>query len=68
MVERKSGYAVNAKVAHKTSELVNQAIIEGIGPYARRVKRSPTRISTVCCVNMYPRKDQWQQLKWRKLQ
>ena len=38
MVERKSGYAVIAKVAHKTSELVNQAIIEGLGTYAPRVK------------------------------
>jgi IS30 family transposase len=38
MVERKSGYAVIAKVTHKTSELVSQAIIEGLGPYAPRVK------------------------------
>jgi IS30 family transposase len=38
MVERKSGHAVIAKVAHKTFELVSQAIIEGLGPYAPRVK------------------------------
>ena len=38
MVERKSGFGVIVKVAHKTSELVSNAIIEGLRPFADRVK------------------------------
>jgi IS30 family transposase len=38
MVERKSGFGVIFKVAHKTSELVSNAIIEGLQPFAGRVK------------------------------
>ena len=38
MVERKSGFGVIVKVAHKTSELVSKAIMEGLQPFAGRVK------------------------------
>jgi len=38
MVERKSGFGVIVKVAHKTSELVSKAIMEGLQPFADRVK------------------------------
>ena len=38
MVERKSGYAVMAKVSNKTSELVSSAIVNKLKPLAARVK------------------------------
>ena len=38
MVERKSGYAVIAKVPNKTSELVGSAIVSNIKPFSARVK------------------------------
>jgi len=38
MVERKSGFGVIVKVAHKTSDLVSRAIVEGLQPFADRVK------------------------------
>jgi len=38
VVERKSGYAVIAKVANKTSDLVGAAIIRMLKPYKARVK------------------------------
>jgi transposase, IS30 family len=38
MVERKSGYAVMAKVTNKTSELVSSAIVDKLQPLAARVK------------------------------
>ncbi len=38
MVERKSSFGVIVNVAHKTSELVSNAIIEGFQPFAGRVK------------------------------
>ena len=38
MVERKSGFGVIVKVAHKTSDLVSRAIVEGLRPFANRVK------------------------------
>ena len=38
MVERKSGYAVLAKVANKTSELVSSAIVSNLKPLCERVK------------------------------
>jgi len=38
MVERKSGYAVIAKVANKTSALVSSAIVDKLKPMAVRVK------------------------------
>jgi len=38
MVERKSGYAVMAKVEKKTSELVSSAIVHRLAPLAARVK------------------------------
>jgi transposase, IS30 family len=38
MVERKSGYAVMAKVEKKTSELVSSAIVDMLQPLAARVK------------------------------
>jgi IS30 family transposase len=38
MVERKSGYAVMAKVEKKTSELVSSAIVDKLKPMAARVK------------------------------
>ena len=38
MVERKSGYAVMAKVSNKTSELVSSAIVDKLQPLAVRVK------------------------------
>jgi len=38
MVERKSGYAVMAKVSNKTSELVSSAIVDKLQPLAARVK------------------------------
>ena len=38
MVERKSGFGVIVKVAHKTSDLVSRAIVEGLQPFANRVK------------------------------
>ncbi|BDX21832.1 IS30 family transposase [Polynucleobacter sp. TUM22923] len=38
LVERKSGYAVLAKVPNKTSTLVGNAIIEGLAPYQAKVK------------------------------
>ena len=38
VVERKSGYAVIAKVANKTSDLVGAAIIKLLKPYKARVK------------------------------
>ncbi len=38
MVERKSGYAVMAKVEKKTSELVSSAIVDKLQPLAARVK------------------------------
>ena len=38
MVERKSGYAVMAKVGKKTSELVSSAIVDKLKPMAVRVK------------------------------
>jgi len=38
MVERKSGYAVIAKVANKTSELVSSAIVSNLKPLCERVK------------------------------
>jgi transposase, IS30 family len=38
MVERKSGYAVMAKVEKKTSELVSSAIVDKLQPMAARVK------------------------------
>ena len=39
MVERKSGYAVMAKVEKKTSELVSSAIVDKLKPMAARVKK-----------------------------
>jgi IS30 family transposase len=38
MVERKSGYAVLAKVVNKTSNLVSSAIVSNLKPFAIRVK------------------------------
>lgn len=38
MVERKSGYAVMAKVSNKTSDLVGSAIIQALNPLKARVK------------------------------
>ena len=38
MVERKSGFGVIVKVAHKTSDLVSRAIVEGFQPFANRLK------------------------------
>jgi IS30 family transposase len=38
VVERKSGYAVMAKVSNKTSDLVGSAIIEALSPMKARVK------------------------------
>jgi IS30 family transposase len=38
MVERKSGYAVMAKVEKKTSELVSSAIVDKLKPMTARVK------------------------------
>ena len=38
MVERKSGYAVLAKVANKTSDLVSSAIVNNLRPMCERVK------------------------------
>ena len=38
MVERKSGFGVIVKVTHKTSDLVSRAIVEGLQPFANRVK------------------------------
>ena len=38
LVERKSGYAVMAKVEKKTSELVSSAIVDKLQPMAARVK------------------------------
>ena len=38
MVERKSGYAVLAKVANKTSALVSSAIVSNLKPLCERVK------------------------------
>jgi len=38
MVERKSGFGVIFKVAHKTSDLVSRAIVEGLQPFVNRVK------------------------------
>ena len=38
MVERKSGYAVLAKVSNKTSELVCSAIVSNLKPFSARVK------------------------------
>jgi len=38
MVERKSGYAVLAKVSNKTSELVSSAIVSKLKPFSVRVK------------------------------
>jgi IS30 family transposase len=38
MVERKSGYAVIAKVTNKTSELVSSTIVSNLKPFAIRVK------------------------------
>jgi len=38
VVERKSGYAVIAKVSTKTSALVGSAIIEALKPFEARVK------------------------------
>ena len=38
LVERKSGYAVLAKVSHKSADLVSQAIEAKLGPLAARVK------------------------------
>ena len=38
MVERKSGFGVIVKVAHKTSDLVSRAIVERLQPFANRVK------------------------------
>ncbi len=38
MVERKCGFGVVVKVAHKTSDLVSMAIVEGLQPFADRVK------------------------------
>lgn len=37
-VERKSGYAVMAKVVNKTSDLVGSAIVDKLTPLAARVK------------------------------
>ena len=38
VVERKSGYAVMAKVSKKTADLVGQAIIKALTPFEARVK------------------------------
>ena len=38
MVERKSGYAVIAKVENKTADLVGAAIVDGLKPFASKVK------------------------------
>ena len=38
MVERKSGYAVLAKVVNKTSDLVSSAIVSNLKPFSVRVK------------------------------
>jgi IS30 family transposase len=38
MVERKSGYAVLAKVVNKTSDLVSSAIVSNLKPFCVRVK------------------------------
>ncbi len=38
MVERKSGYAVMAKVTYKTSALVSSAIVDKLQPLAARLK------------------------------
>ena len=37
-VERKSGYAVMAKVSNKTSDLVGSTIIQALKPFEARVK------------------------------
>ena len=39
MFERKCGFGVKVKVAHKTSDLVNRAIVEGFQPFVDRVKK-----------------------------
>ena len=41
MVERKSMYAVLAKVSNKTSELVSSAIVSNLQPFSGRVKTLP---------------------------
>ena len=38
LVERKSGYAVLAKVKNKTADLVSNAIIDRLKPLATKVK------------------------------
>jgi IS30 family transposase len=38
VVERKSGYAVMAKVSYKTADLVGSAIIQALNPLKARVK------------------------------
>jgi IS30 family transposase len=38
MVESKSGFGLIVKVAYKTSEFVSNAIVEGLKPFAGRVK------------------------------
>ena len=38
MVKRKTGLRVIVKVAYKTSELLSKAIVEGLNPFADRVK------------------------------
>ena len=38
IVERKSSFGVIVKVAHKTSDLVSRAIVEGLQPFVNRVK------------------------------
>ena len=44
MVERKSGYAVMAKVSNKTSALVSSAIVDKLKPMAAKVK-TPTYVN-----------------------
>lgn len=39
VVERKSGYAVIAKVSNKTADLVGQAMISALNPFEAKVKR-----------------------------
>ena len=38
MVERKTGFGVIVKVAHKTSDLVSRVIVDGLQPFADTVK------------------------------
>ena len=53
IVERKSGYAVMAKVTNKTSELVSSAIVDKLKPMAARVKTLTFDNGKVFAVDAY---------------